>query len=114
MSDHPENVQESPPVSGTAMPILGTSFAELERLLGETIAPIVVQAWAAFRRDLPGLLAKHPGKWVAYSGDQQLGIGTTKTQLYQECLRRGLARGQFLVLSIEPEMPQEIDLPLDV
>lgn len=68
------------------------------------IAPIISRAQAAFRRDLPQLLADRPGQWVAYHGDEQIGYAGTKTELYQDCLRRGLKRHDFLVCSIEPEM----------
>ena len=86
----------------------------LERVLGETFPRILTQAREAFRRDLPRLFREHPRKWAAYSGEQCLGIGPSKTLLYQECLRRGLAPGQFLVLSIEPEVTREVEVPLDV
>src|SRR5438132_520135 len=86
----------------------------LEQLLGETIPPLITQARATFQRDLPQLLARHFRKWVAYSGDQRIGIGSSKTALYQECLRHGLAPGQFLVFSIEPELPREVEISLDV
>ncbi len=80
----------------------------LEHVLGERIPFLLVQAREAFHRDLPQLLREHSRKWVAYSGGQRLGIGSSKTQLYQECLRRGLGPGEFLVLSIEPELPREV------
>ena len=86
----------------------------LERVLGESIPPLLAQARETFRRDLPQLLTKHYRKWVAYSGERRLGLGSSKTQLYQECLRRGLVPSQFLVLSIEPELPQELEVSLDV
>ena len=68
------------------------------------IPPIISQSQAAFRRDLPRLLAERPGQWVAYHGDEQIGFARTKTELYQDCLRRGHKRDEFLVRSIEPEM----------
>jgi len=42
---------------------------------------------AAFYRNLPELLKKHYGKWVAYHGDEFMGLGRTQTELYQKCLR---------------------------
>ena len=68
------------------------------------IPPTISRSQAAFRRDLPRLLAERPGQWVAYHGDEQIGFGATKTELYQNCLRRGLKRDEFLVRSVEPEM----------
>jgi hypothetical protein len=114
MPERPEKVHQPATGGMTADAVFGAALADLERVLGETMAPGLVQSRAAFRRDLPLLLEKHPEKWVAYSGEQQLGIGATKTQLYQDCLRRGLMRGQFLVLRIEPEIAEETELPLDV
>ena len=87
---------------------------QLEGVLRETIPPMIVQARETFRRDLPRLLAAHPREWVAYSGEQCLGLSPTKTGLYQECLRRGFTPGQFLVLRVEAERPREIEVPLDV
>ena len=47
------------------------------------IPPMVVRSQAAFRRDLPQLLKKYEGRWVAYNGDRQVAIGRSKTKLYQ-------------------------------
>jgi hypothetical protein len=63
-----------------------------------------------FHRDLPELLVEHFGHWVAYQGDQRLGFAQTKTRLHQECLRRGLNPGEFEIFSVEPEMPNEIEV----
>jgi hypothetical protein len=76
---------------------------QLELDLKETFSPLIKQCKAAWRRNLPTLLKSHAGQWVAYKGDQQLGIGRTKTDLFQRCLQEGLERGQFLVLRIEPD-----------
>ncbi len=59
--------------------------------------PIYVQSDQAFRRDLPELLKRHHRKWVAYHGDECLGIARTETELWQRCLRRGLKPGEFTV-----------------
>ncbi len=91
-------------------------MGQLEELLDETMPTLIREARAAFRRDLPRLLQRHAGRWVAYSGEQQLTIGPSKTSVYQDCLRRGLKRDQFLVLLIEPEsrFDSDVDLPLNV
>jgi hypothetical protein len=52
----------------------------------------------AFYRDLPELLKKHYRKWVAYHGNDCLGVGRTQTELYEQCLRRGLKEDEFIVL----------------
>jgi hypothetical protein len=53
-------------------------------------------------------------QWVAYHGEQRIGFARTKTELYQECLRHGLRRGEFVVRSIEPEVPKEAEAFPDV
>ena len=69
--------------------------------------PMLARSLEAFRRDLPRLLETHYGKWVAYHGDAQLGFGKTETGLYEKCLARGMKRDEFLVCSIEPEIPDD-------
>ncbi len=58
----------------------------------------------AFWRDLPQLLRLRSRKrlWAAYHGDERIGLGRTQTELYQECLRRGLQDDQFYVGRLEP------------
>ena len=98
----------------TASPSLPASTHQLELALNETIPPLILQSRAAHRRELPRLLGSQQGKWIAYHGDKQVGIGQNKTELVQQCLRRNLKRSEFLVLRIEPEIDQEITVPLDV
>ena len=81
------------------------------------IAPGVARSLDAFRRDLPKLLETHSREWVAYHGDERIGFGRTQTELYQECLRRGLKRDDFFVCSIEPgaaDEEEEIEVSPDV
>jgi hypothetical protein len=40
---------------------------------------------------------------VAYHGDERIGFGKTQTEVYQECFRRGLQRGEFYVGWIEAD-----------
>ena len=40
-----------------------------------TIPPMVAKSQEAFRRELPELLKNHYGQWVAYHGDERLGLG---------------------------------------
>lgn len=63
----------------------------------------------AFRRELSTLYAKHAGEWVAYRGDQMLGLGKQKHLLYQQCFGQGLKREEIVVFCIEPE---ELELTL--
>jgi len=85
------------------------SSAPPSSLFSEAIPPLVELSQNAFRRDLPRLLREYPRQWVAYHGDEQVAVGPSKRQLYQECLRRGLRVGEFVVRSIEPEVPREVD-----
>lgn len=73
----------------------------------EDVPPLIRRSQEAFRRDLPRLLREYPRRWVAYHGDDRLAVGPSKRQLYQECLRRGLKPGEFVVRSVEPEVPRE-------
>ena len=75
------------------------------------VPPMVVRSRDAFLRDLPCLLGERPREWVAYHGDAQLGFAKTRTELYQECLRRGLNPEEFLVCSIEPPIDTMIVRP---
>ena len=70
----------------------------------------IMQARAAFHRDLPRLLQAHPGAWVAYGADECVAIGSTKTEVHQVCLGRGLTAEQFLVARVEPQQANEVIL----
>jgi hypothetical protein len=72
------------------------------------VVPAIEQAYYAFRRDLGQLLEERAGHWVAYHGYRRVGLGPTKAELYQECLRSGLKRGEFLVRCIEPELGEVV------
>jgi hypothetical protein len=69
----------------------------------------------AFRNALPELLkTKAESKqWVAFCGLELVALGCTKTEVYQECLRRGLKRGTFVVRIIEPEASNETEISWD-
>jgi len=75
--------------------------------IDDPVPPMIACSLEAFRRDLPALLHTHYRQWVVYHGDEQLGFGRTETELYARCLRRGLKRDEFLVCSIEPEIPDD-------
>ena len=74
----------------------------LRELLAADPLPAIRKSIEAFRRDLPELLKSYPGKWVAYHGDERVGIGKTETELYQRCFARGLTRDDFIVGFTEP------------
>ena len=59
----------------------------------------------AYWRDLPKLLKMwfKRGKWVAYQGDECVGIHRDPGVLYRVCHRRGIGSDQFYVGRIEPQ-----------
>lgn len=69
------------------------------------MTPIMFRSQQAFWRDLPELLKLKSKKrrFVAYHGDERIGFGKTDTELYKECFRRGLERGEFYVSDIEED-----------
>ncbi len=103
-----------PTSSPASVPSPMEALNHLERALNEAIPGLIMQARTAWRRDLPMLLKKHPGQWIAYHGEKQIGIGQNKKELFQKCLREGLQRGEILVLRIEPETDHNITVPVDV
>jgi hypothetical protein len=70
---------------------------------------------AAFFRDLPELLKDRRlrGRYVAYHGQERIGIAGDDESLIRECRRRGLRREEYDILIIEPQSaePEEIDYP---
>jgi hypothetical protein len=76
--------------------------AKLRALLESDVLPMIQKSIDAFRRDLPELLKTHPGRWVAYHGDERVGFGETQTELYQRCFALGLTRDDFIVGFTEP------------
>src|SRR5258708_110070 len=79
------------------------------------IPPGIRKSQEAFWRDLPELLPMRSRKreWVAYHGDERIGFGRTRTELCQECLRRGINDDEYYVGRIEPHWHapwEEIDI----
>src|SRR4051794_37139012 len=69
-----------------------------------TVPPGIRRSQEAFHRDLPRLLEsrKLRGQWVAYHGDERVGVTPRMADLTRECLRRGLQDDQFYVGLIDP------------
>jgi hypothetical protein len=84
--------------------------------IADDIPEMIRRAQAAFRRDLPELLKDRRvrGKWVAYHGEKRVGTGVSKQVLYQQCLRQGMAYGEFVVRLVAPEHDEEVELPIEV
>ena len=76
------------------------------------ISPLIARGLEAFRRELPELLnqKKLYRHWVAYHDKTRLGIARSEAELYQECFRLGLQRGEFVVKCIIPEIPAGVDV----
>jgi hypothetical protein len=66
---------------------------------------------AAFRQALPQLLQvkERWREWVAYRDNECLGFSASGTELYNECLARGLKKDEFVVCCILPDIPPEVD-----
>ncbi len=91
--------------------------AEIEELLHREPLPMIQKSIDAFRRDLPELLKKHRGRYVAYQGDERIGIGPSQIDLYETCFRRGLTRDDFVVCGIDEgvfDPDEEIEITSDV
>lgn len=75
-------------------------------LFNRKVSPAIQKSLDAFRAALPELLKnKTPEQvWVAFCGDELVCFGRTKTEAFQECLRRGLKNGTFIVRMVEPEV----------
>jgi hypothetical protein len=67
----------------------------------------------AFARDLPELLKDQTlrGKWIAYHGDERIGIADSDEPLLQECSRRGLGKDQYDLFIIDETEEVEIVTP---
>jgi hypothetical protein len=92
--------------------VLSPPVEEVSRL----IQPAMLRAQRVFWRELPELLKnkRNHGQWVAYHGDERVGQGKTRTELYQRCLQQGLQRGAFYIGKIEEaDTPPWVPTPLE-
>jgi hypothetical protein len=69
------------------------------------IQPQLFRSMQAFWQDLPVLIGDTHlrGRWTAYHGGERISVGKTQTEVYQDCLRLGLERGQFYVGLVEED-----------
>lgn len=86
----------------------GTSLDEETRarrkLVLESAVPAILESGnRAFERDLAELRERYPSKWVAYHGRQRIGVADSETELWKECLHRGLKEGSFVTRLVPPE-----------
>jgi hypothetical protein len=73
----------------------------------DAIPEMIERSQRAFRRDLDDLLKTHYRQWVAYHGDERVGFAKTQTELYQRCLSNGWKEDEFVVRSVQPQMPDD-------
>jgi hypothetical protein len=68
------------------------------------IPPALFRSQQAFWRELPELLKdrRNRGQWVAYSGDERIGIAPDDADLIRACQRRGLRGNDYYLDVIEP------------
>ena len=97
------NLQASPEVSAETE---GQSVNAGEEVTTSGIPPGIRRSNEAFYRDLPELLKNKKlfRRWVAYHGDERIGIARDPGVLYEECERRGLKQEEFAVCCIIPKM----------
>jgi hypothetical protein len=73
----------------------------------------LVRSRDAFLRDLPALMAnpKYDRWFVAYCGNERIGIAASEVELIRECERRGLNRTQYFIGIVFPhgEIDEEVD-----
>jgi hypothetical protein len=75
---------------------------------GQVVPEGILRSKAAFLRDLPRLLEnkKLARQWVAYHGEERIGVARTERELIQECLRRGLKQDEYYVDMVIPHSPE--------
>ena len=66
------------------------------------VPPLFRRGEWAFRRDLPELLKKHKGKYVAYNGDRRIAIDRSERKLIDLCTRQGLIWYEYVVAAHRP------------
>jgi len=62
-------------------------------------------SWVTFCRELPRLLQHAPGKWVAFYGEQQVVLGDSKQEVYEQLKQFRCPLEEVIVRRIEPLGP---------
>jgi hypothetical protein len=82
-----------------------------------TFIPVGIRrSQEAFWRDLPALLKKkgNHGKWVAYHGDERIGIAAREVELLRKCRMLGVLDEEFYTdVIIQYDRPPWVPEPLD-
>jgi hypothetical protein len=80
----------------------------------DPVPPGIRRSQQAFERDLNDLLKTHYRQWVAYHGDERVGIARSQTALFRQCRSRGLKDDELVVRSIEPPLAdQDVVFPVE-
>jgi hypothetical protein len=66
------------------------------------VPPLYRRSEWAFQRDLPELLKKHKGKYVAYNGLRRIAIDRSERKLRDVCTKQGLIWYEYVVRLIDP------------
>jgi hypothetical protein len=66
------------------------------------VPPLLRSGEWAFQRDLPELLKKHKGKYVAYNGLRRIAIDRSERKLMDLCTKQGLIWYEYVVRLIDP------------
>jgi hypothetical protein len=68
---------------------------------------LIQRSHQTFMRELPELLKRHRGQWVAYHGDQRLGFAHNSTKLIRQWHARGVPQGELGLFMVVPDYPDE-------
>lgn len=71
---------------------------------------LIEDSQRAFRRELPNLLRTHERRWVAFQGEEMLGVADHEIDLYELAEQQGLKPDQFVIRYVMPEAPAVIDV----
>jgi AcrR family transcriptional regulator len=77
------------------------------------IPPGIRRSREALRRDLPQLLQNRrlQGRWIAYHGEERIGIARNRDKLLRECFRRGFADDEYYIGMVSPmELVEEEEI----
>ena len=77
-------------------------FHPIEAMSASTMQYV---SWKAYRRELPQLLQLVPGKWVAFHGERQVALGSSKREVYEQLEQTGCPLQEVIVRCIEPLEP---------
>jgi hypothetical protein len=78
-------------------------------LPGGGVSPLIVEAAAAFERELPELLRTHRGRWISYYGPQRLAIADREPDLVQTCYNNGYEDKDLYVRRIEEPISVSVE-----